>query len=216
MDSYNPSSSLANTEVSVLKVDVVRSAIAKLKAQRIHEIFPAYLYLRRSSKIEGSLTGLEPDWKKMAQKLSVPGGPANKDYYRPFASRQGKNQNKYWLNNNLAGSYAPSSLRRMGSFLLDSTGQEYELDPDHLDQALELCLYGQRVPAWAISCFYERNTGFHIKSKNNIKPAIEVFRAEMKFEDDKEFETLFDPTEVPPIAGALFEVADIHTKSADN
>jgi hypothetical protein len=135
-------------QLHVLTLAAVKAGIETLQNRRIHEQFPAYLHLRQRGLAAGSLSGIEPVWHDVSELLKVPGGPPAKPHYRPFASRNLKDPSRYWLNENLAGSYAPSSLR--STFMLDQDGA-FALPPDHASQALRVLLKSTRVPAWALA-----------------------------------------------------------------
>lgn len=148
----------------VLTLDGVRRAITALKPLTIHETFPVYLHLRRRAHALGRFTDLQPDWQGEPHDwLDVPGGPANKPNFRPFTSR-GSSMDSFWMNANLAGSYAPSSLRGLRSLYVDSN-DKYILptltngQPDAAVVKRRL-LFDKPVPAWAVSAFLFRNRRF--------------------------------------------------------
>src|SRR5438094_7121989 len=91
-------------------VDVVCRAIEQLRAQSIHPYFPAYLHLRRRAAIQSTTEDIEPSWQDLSPFLQVQGAPSAKPHFRPFTLGTGASDAE-WLNPNLAGSFAPSSLR---------------------------------------------------------------------------------------------------------
>ena len=93
-----------------LTLDAVRSAISQLRAQSVHPYFPAYLHLRRQAAAQGSTQDIDPDWHELSPFLQVRDAPTAKPHFRPFTSGTGASDGE-WLNPNLAGSFAPSSLR---------------------------------------------------------------------------------------------------------
>lgn len=148
----------------VLTFDAVRRAINALKPLTIHETFPVYLHLRRRAAALGRFTDLQPDWwAEVHDWLDVPGGPPNKPHFRPFTSR-GSSANSFWMNDNLAGSYAPSSLRGMRSLYV-GPGDQYQL-PTNTDGTpnptpiANRLLGDKQVPAWAVAAFLFRNRSF--------------------------------------------------------
>lgn len=148
----------------LLTLDAVRRAITTLKPLIIHETFPVYLHLRRRANALGRFFDLQPDWQGEPHDwLDVPGGPSNKPNYRPFTSR-GSSLDSFWMNANLAGSYAPSSLRGMRAVYVDSKDQ-YILptlangQPD-AEVIRRRLLNDKTVPAWAVAAFLFRNRRF--------------------------------------------------------
>lgn len=189
----------------VLTVGAVKAGIEALKAQRIHEHFPAYLHLRKCTVDSGSLTNLEPEWKEVSDLLRMPGGPATKPHYRPFSSVNRSDEGGYWYNPNLAGSYAPKSMRATSSFMLNTRGNGYELPPDHAQEALTRLLREEPVPAWALAAYYLRNYAFYFDGVGGHDELITAFRAEFGFEQDTDFDTLFSAEEPAASPGDWFE-----------
>ncbi len=202
----------------VLKLQVVRSALDALRAQRIHEHFPAYLHLRQRAISKRSLTSIEPTWNEVAKLLRVPGGPPTKPHYRPFSSHKVRDPSVYWLNPNLAGSYAPKSIRNTSRFMLDASGDGFALAQDHAQQALTILLFGVRVPAWAIAAYYLRDCGFSVDGEISPDDLVQAFRQVLHFDADAvvsgpsasksvdgDFEILFQNDSRPTVPGGWFE-----------
>lgn len=178
----------------VLTLDAVRRAITTLKPLTIHETFPAYLHLRRRAAVLRRFTDLAPDWKAEPHDwLSVPGGPANKPYFRPFTSR-GSKPDSFWLNDNLAGSYAPSSLRGLRYLYVDSN-DTYHL-PTHPDGSPNAAvirsevLGGHAIPAWVVAAFLFRNRSFEAAptSTPDWVDLLGVFEDYFQWTDDEHAE----------------------------
>ncbi|MFI6686279.1 hypothetical protein [Streptomyces sp. NPDC050485] len=176
----------------VLTLRVVRAGIDTLQGQRIHEQFPAYLHLRQRALASGSLTDIEPAWNEVGELLNMPGGPPNKPNYRPFASRNLKDPSGYWFNRNLAGSYAPSSVRSTSQFMLNPAGDGFALPSDHASQALTTFLKGTKVPAWALAAYYLRNYGFSFEGDGGYADLIVAFKQEFLFGQSSDFDILFE------------------------
>jgi len=153
----------------VLKLSVVQAAILQLESRPIHETLPAYLHLRRQAESLGRFSDLQPRWQhEPAEWMDVPGGPPGKPYFRPFTSRGGS-KNGYWLNKNLAGSYAKRSLRNQGETYIDQASDAFALpistagqpDPELI---LARVFLGNPLPVWAIASFIFRNRLFELTS----------------------------------------------------
>lgn len=180
--------------VFVLTTSVVRWAIDELRAAKIHTFFPAYLELRRTAHLVGSGTGLHPNWSNLEQFLQVPGGPPGKPNFRPFWHTY-RPEAQDWMNANIAGSYAPSSIRKVPLNVVTTEDSSYSLRENHATLALEHLLGGERAPAVALATFYYRNYGFTTDGRG-LGPSelIATFREDFGFSpsaDTDDFEILF-------------------------
>ncbi|MGC4957884.1 hypothetical protein ACLQ2P_32210 [Actinomadura citrea] len=189
----------------VLTVGTVKAGISVLKAQFIHEHFPAYLHLRKLAVASGSTTNLNPNWKDVSDLLKMPGGPPTKPHYRPFSSVKRKDESGYWYNKNLAGSYAPKSMRTNSAFMLDTNGEKYKLPPDHTQEAYTRLLRREKVPAWAVASFFLRNYGFIFEGEGGYNELISAFKMEFGFEQGNDFDILFEDREPEPFSDSWFE-----------
>lgn len=87
----------------------------------------------------------------------------------------------FWMNANLAGSYAPSSLRGMRSLYVDSN-DDYILptlangEPDA--NVIRQRLLDKKIPAWAVAAFLFRNRRFSSLTPGtpDWPDLLEVFR----------------------------------------
>jgi hypothetical protein len=180
-----------------------------LQSHRIHEQFPAYLHVRQRAIEAGSFSDIEPVWREVGELLRMPGGAPTKPHYRPFASRNLRDPSGYWFNENLAGSYAPSSIRSTSRFMLNEAGTGFALRPDHAQQAFTILLKGTRVPAWALAAYYLRNYGFAFEGRGGCDELIAAFKHEFQFDHGDDFEVLFDD-EHPLTIGEWFEPLATH------
>lgn len=189
------SSAAVASTAYVLTLDVVRRAINSLKPLTIHETFPVYLHLRRRAVVLRRFTDLQPDWcGEVHDWLEMPGGPPNKPHFRPFTSR-GSSLDSFWMASNLAGSYAPSSLRGMRSLYVDSN-DEYVL-PIHTDGTPNAVVIANRllksspIPAWAVAAFLFRDKEFTaVDGEPDWTDLLAVFQSFFEWTDE-ERESLF-------------------------
>lgn len=138
-----------------LSIDTVRAALQTLTATKSHEQLVLYLAILRLKSKDGEKYAEGDVYSVIKPWLDLPGREGY-PYYRPFASR-GK---QFWMNSNLAGSFAPSSLRSSRDLFYSS------------DNALRLPSVGEittslkiksPVPLWAITCYFLRNASFIAK-----------------------------------------------------
>lgn len=182
----------------VLGSGVVRWAIDQLVGQRIHPFFPAYIAIRRAAGQRESLEGIHPRWEDLEQFLRVPGGPPRKPNFRPFW-HQSSAAGQHWLNANLAGSYAPSSVRTVPRrvIALDNSGG-FALGEHHWELAREHLLFKDRLSATALCAFLYRDFGFTTDGRSpQPDDLIEIFRHDFGYHtgiDDVEFDHLYSKT----------------------
>jgi hypothetical protein len=148
----------------VLKKQAVSDAIDILRGQRIHPFFPAYLHLHRVAATQGTTTNIRPEWRELGPFFEVAGAPADHPYFRPFTLSTGEGPDE-WLNPNIAGSYAPSSLRTRQPPLqvveVGSGGHGYvTLRPKHWELAREHLLDAKQLPIAPVAAFFLRDYAF--------------------------------------------------------
>ncbi len=179
----------------VLSVDVVRWGVEQLVGRRVHPFFPAYLEVRRVAALQDSPGGIHPRWDDLGGFLRVMGGPPGKPYFRPFW-HQSSAAGQHWLNANLAGSYAPSSLRGVPQRVIDlEEGGGFSLKERHWELACEHLLYGEKMSVIPMAAFLYRDFGFTTDGPS-IGPfdLIGVFRRDFGYRadsDDEEFSHLY-------------------------
>jgi hypothetical protein len=188
----------ADQRVLVLTETVIRWGIEELRDRKVHAFFPAYLEIRRELEAESG-SAVQPDWSVLGRLFRVPGGPPKKPYFRPFW-HQTRSAGQNWLNENIAGSYAPSSIRKVPATVVQPDGSGYALRDHHAELALKNLLYGEQLPAYPLVVFYYRNFGFTTDGPA-LPPdgLIDIFRDEFGFRDEaetEEFATLFS-TDIP-------------------
>jgi hypothetical protein len=179
----------------VLTVEAVKWSIRELQRTRIHPHFLAYLQLRRRAQDTALGEAIEPRWSELRPLLVLPGGPPKKPNYRPLWNNVDNDGSVYWFNDNLAGSYATSSIRNTAGFLVRD--KSFVLPSDHAEQALAALLYGSKASAVALGAYFLRNYGFrtpHVFPDDG--EVIEGFRKWFRFESSTEFSLLFDTDQV--------------------
>lgn len=146
----------------VLSVEAVRRAFDTLMSTKVHPFFPAYLQIRRDAMAADVTEDIRPNWNEMGALLRVPDAPEKFPYLRPFKDHEGPRW--AWLNRNLAGSWAPSSVRedQAPARVLErgSVRGSWSLRPNHAVLALEHLLYGAPLDGFAVAAFLYRDYGF--------------------------------------------------------
>lgn len=202
---------VSTAQTYVLRTDVVRWAIDALTTQRIHPFFLAYLHLHSLTPDEDSPTPVAPSWKSFGRRyLSMPGGPVNKPYYRPFFNEVSK-PGRYWMNQNLAGSWAPGSLRDVPLTVVDISSEgTFTLKRESGKLALENLLYGDPIPVLALSVFMLRNFGFKSDSGTPVEHDVEgLFLLDFNFRHASDGNPVGDAASIFTTRHPTLPVSDI-------
>jgi hypothetical protein len=155
-----------------------------------------YLHLRRQAALQKTEQGIAPNLDDLADFLAVPGGPYGKPYLRPFWTGQ-RAARQEWLNRNLAGSYAPSSLRQVPRRVIEVTPDgKFTLLKEHWNLAKQHLLANERIPLRALAGFYVRNYAFTATGRPTSSDLGEAFLDLFGYTtwqvNKDEMDTLFD------------------------
>jgi hypothetical protein len=198
--------------IFVIKKDLIALSIEKLRAKKTHSLFAGYLHLQQRFAQLNRLDDLRPDFLQFYKNFFfIANHPLGTPYIKLF-TEQKPSQKNFWLNNNVAGSYAPSSLRANQPFrkVVDIAEKKYSLPLDHHVRAFEHLLYEDKVSAVHLSIVLYRNYGFQ-GQKIEISDIIDTFLYEFgyskNFKDapDESFFTLFDTKIDESVLGDIFE-----------
>ena len=201
----------------VVRTEVVNESVAELVRARIHEHFAGYLCMVRTAARDGSTKDLKPDFVEFYDTfLAVPNAPEGRPYLRPF-NRAGSGPLS-WNQSNLAGSYAPSSIRPNLPFsnVIEVDGQgtraTYSLRDGHAQLALEHLAHGEKVPVVPLAIFLYRDYALLAEGDPSVVHLVRMFRHEFGYEDadgriSDDFRVLYaDESEVGSTA-AMFDEA---------
>lgn len=192
----------------VLSLPAVRWAIGELELRQTHPFFVAYLYLRRleakALAAGDDPSDLEPSWSELGQYLSVQGHPPGLPYYRPMWHNKVSDRTRYWLNSNLAGSYAPSSLRsNTRRVVVVNEESHFGLQPDHIEQARTVLLNDTPMSPVVLAAFLFRDYGFTTTDDQPPEPSeLALVLSEEFGLGDVDFERLFSES-IPTSAASL-------------
>lgn len=172
---------------TVIKKQVVAAALARLRQQKIHTLFAGYLHLHQLALREGRDSNLKPDFVGFFEEFfEVPDHPVGAPYIKPFTEQPASTKN-LWLNENVAGAYAPSSLRPNQPFRqvvdVNDRTREYSLRENHRNLAVDHLLYGAPVNALDLAIFLYRDYGITRADARAID-LVTVFAYEFGFSND--------------------------------
>lgn len=201
----------------VLREEVVESCIWELARRPAHRHLPGYLTIVRTAQLEDSISGLDPDFRgfhnaflrvRNYTEYYLSGHKSDEEippYLNPFGPGADPDRDSLWLNPNVAGTYAPSSVRSGVAFtdVVEVNGSRssatYSLTEDHAERALENFCEGQKLPLGALSCFLYRD--FAIEEPDTTT-YINIFLNEFGYKTDEEepeidgFDTLYTHSDI--------------------
>ena len=151
-----------------LDLEFVARCIEHLRGQKIHRHFAGYLCLCSTATLEGRRDKLKPKFKAFFERfLAVGEAPESTPYVVPF-NDTGSVEANVWLNSNIAGSYAVSSLRpqaplrRVADLFGTGKSATFSLIDEHESACLEHLLFGHPVNAVALAGFLFRDHSFEL------------------------------------------------------
>ncbi len=163
--------------------NAVAESFWRLRERNIHPNFAGYLCLKRTAARDGTVTGLRPNFKEFFETfLRVPGGPEDRPYLKPFPSDA-----KLWFNENVAGSFAPRSLRPASPLrqIIDiDEDRRYSLVDGHWELARALLASDNRIPALPLAVFLYRD--YALLGDDPPADIVRVFKEEFGYTDSLE------------------------------
>lgn len=151
-----------------LELDFVTRCIEHLRSRKIHRHFPGYLCVCYTATLEGRREKLKPGFKSFFERFLLVGDPPEGTPYLVPFHESGNPESNAWLNGNVAGSYAPSSLRpeapflRTAEFFNSGRAASLSMRDEHEEACLQHLLFGNAVNAVALAGFLLRDHGFII------------------------------------------------------
>lgn len=170
-----------------VRPELAAKSFRSLRERKIHPHFSGYLALKRAAARDGGTADLRLNFKEFFETfLKVPGGPAKRPYLKPFPSDE-----RLWFNSNVAGSFAPSSVRnksplaRIVEVSGDGRNARYSLVDQHWRLARSLLVSDGRVPAFSLAAFLYRDYAI-LSEEPSTADVVQVFREEFGYTDSWE------------------------------
>jgi hypothetical protein len=183
-----------NDNYVFIAIPLVAEALKRLLNARIHPQFAGYLALCRSAREVGRLENLPLRMKDFFDSFFRASGlPDTTPYIHPF----GAHKRSPFFNANVAGSYAPSSLRpvaplRQVAEMPVDRAQNWALKPDHAIKAKLHLTFKEPVDVISLATFLYRDYGIR-PSANSRDGLVRIFRDEFGFRREIDSEqTNFD------------------------
>ena len=185
----------------VFTKDAVRRAMDRLSTTPAHEHFAGYLALLEAERHTKGGLHRSRFIKDFHQRyLTVAGLKDAMPYYSPVRNPDAGEFKPF--NKNVAGSYAPSSLRPDGPFMdaVDVRGKgqgvTYSLRSDHATVVSGSMLGSKRLQALALAVYLFRDYGFEARS---LLAVLDTFRDQFALranhaDEAETFDALFDPS----------------------
>lgn len=197
-----------------VNVKVIIKSIEDLMGRSLHRNLPGYLCIKRDLRASPDSKAIKPKFKNFFDEFhKVPGGAH--PYFVPF-SETWTPETSPWLNNNVAGSYAPSSLRAKGAFLkvcsLDADNKLFSLRKNHDRLALQHFAASQKIPALSIAAFLYRDFAFNSPQSPRPNILLKKFRDDFGYREEidheaAQFSVLFSE-DLPSIEPLFEEIAE--------
>lgn len=173
----------------------------RLSATPAHEHFAGYLGLLEADRLSKGGLHRSRNIKDFHERyLTVGGLKDSMPFFSPVRTPEAGEVKPF--NKNLAGSYAPSSLRPDGPFMATvevlgkGQGVTYSLKSDHARVVSGSMLDSRRIQAIALAAYLFRDYGFE---RQSLQDVLEAFRDQFALralhtDEAKTFTTLFDPS----------------------
>lgn len=184
--------------MQVIRKEVVAQSLNQLREQKTHTLFAGYLYLQQRASQLGRLTDLQPDFSSYFEKyFRVENHPLGAPYIKIFTEQKSSDKN-LWLNQNIAGSYAPSSLRPDKPFrkVVNIEAKKYSLPHDHAKKAFQYLLESKPIQVADLAIVLYRDFGL-TKDSVTITDLVDIFAYEFGYTENQrtkpnaDFQTLF-------------------------
>lgn len=179
--------------------EAARQALKKLASCRIHEQFAGYLAAVAAKAANPQTNDTKIDFKAFFDYFLKVSNSPTRPYLVPFSGGTGKAS---LFNKNVAGSYAPSSVRDVAPIrkLLTFHGRgqrvTHVLDPDHERIANTYLASSERVPIHSLATFLFRDYSIAGDAETEIDSVVNRFCRDFGYDlsveaDRKRFSKLY-------------------------
>jgi hypothetical protein len=190
----------------LIRKEAIAGCLSRLRQRKTHEHFAGYLCLQHKAAALGSNTNLNPNFVRFFDEFfRVDGSPKGAPYVKPFIQTLPSESN-LWLNKNVAGSYAPSSIRSTLKRVVNVENGVYSLRENHAQLALEHLLFGVKLNSYDLAIFLYRDYAL-LDKPSGLDDFLEAFETEFGYKTPEgnlnaDYETLFIKDEPPSLTSA--------------
>jgi len=188
-----------------VSVAAAKLAVAKLTSIKVHPHFSGYLAAVAAAAEAGRQDKLKINFQQFYNNyLLVDGAPSDKPYLQPFS--ESTKQAPQLFNKNVAGSYAPSSLRSVAPIrtVVEFKGARqrvtHTLRENHEGIALKELAGPKRIPVHSLATFLFRDHKIHRIGTSDVDSVRQMFCDTFGYDLTiptvrARFETLYEPDE---------------------
>lgn len=173
----------------LIRKEIVAKSLSRLREQKTHTLFAGYIYLQRRASELNRLNDLQPEFLPFFEQFFlVKDHPLGAPYIKLFTEQKASSKN-LWLNKNIAGSYAPSSLRAGQPFrkVVEIKDKIYSLPQNHADRAFEYLLYSIPIQIADLAIVIYRDFGF-LEESFSINNLINIYAYEFGYSNQENAE----------------------------
>jgi len=182
----------------VLTTDAVRRCIDELIELSVHRHFPGYLCLVQEADRRGRDTGLEFEYNDFFDAFFKVAGDGDKPYFVPFREHGTEHMSTLRFNRNVAGTYAPSSLRdtsplrEVAAVEGERQNAAWTLADEHWILARTHFCNSESIPVEALAGFLFRDYALSAQNPNS-ETLVDAFCEEFYYgRASDEFQHLYD------------------------
>lgn len=151
-------------------------------------MFPGYLCLQQQSALEGQTTGLTfPYTDFFDDYFRIKEEDSSTPYFVPFTDSETDSLEFMWFNQNVAGTYAPSSLRSTSPLMkiaeIEQSGfdSKWGLSDEHWKLARHELSNSTKIPVESLAAYLLRDFGFTSEDPSAFT-IVEAFAEEFGYE----------------------------------
>lgn len=171
----------------VLEPEVVRTCLHRLIDEPIHRMFPGYLCLQQQAAQENRIAGLSFPYIDFFDDYLRVRDDSDRPYYVPFTQAQNPSLGELWNNKNVAGTYAPSSLRSTAPLIQIAEIEEgghnskWAIREHHWELARHNLCEDTQVPVESLAAYLLRDYAFEVEEPSAYT-LVETFNEEFGYE----------------------------------
>lgn len=171
----------------VLKPEVVRDCLHRLIDEPIHRMFPGYLCLQQQATQENRTSGLSFPYNEFFDDYLRVRDDSDRPYFVPFTQAENPSLGELWNNKNVAGTYAPSSLRSTAPLMKIAEIEEgghnskWAIEDRHWELARHNMCEGDQVPVESLAAYLLRDYAFEA-DEPSAYTLVETFNEEFGYE----------------------------------